>query len=334
MNNDPFGIRCQHEPASQFPTFGNCLQSRESKWMWVSCPVRECGHRAAVAFAPLAIRWGMNATTQMVRRKFRCSRCGNLGALTYSPSWNVALQSFQSYPQDRGLKLISDDAWLERMCNLYSLNSTREGIGRLFKVSHNRMGPVPSQLTMFPGRDAPVVRFADDGERELVTMSWGFVLLQPGKAPRRVTNTRDDKMTAPFWEQSVKLRRCLIPVTSYAEPDDGKPVNWHWFALNGDEPRPLFAFAGIWRRWKGAVKKDGPTVEIDTYSFVTTRPNALAEAIHHDRMPVLLGSVEQQDAWLENLNYNGKLLDRYPADKMREVQAGLDKEDLMQDVGL
>jgi hypothetical protein len=23
---------------------------------------------------------------------------------------------------------------------------------------------------------------------------------------------------------------------------------WHWFALKGDEPRPLFAFAGLYNR--------------------------------------------------------------------------------------
>ena len=43
------------------------------------------------------------------------------------------------------------------------------------------------------------------GARELVTMSWGFVLPQPGKAPRRVTNTRDDKVQSSFWRGSGTL---------------------------------------------------------------------------------------------------------------------------------
>jgi len=25
-----------------------------------------------------------------------------------------------------------------------------------------------------------------------------------------------------------------------------KPATWHWFALKGEEPRPLFAFPGTW----------------------------------------------------------------------------------------
>jgi putative SOS response-associated peptidase YedK len=150
------------------------------------------------------------------------------------------------------------------MCNLYSLNSTREGIGRLFKVSDNRMSVFSPQLTLFPARMAPVVRLAGDGERELVILSWGFVLLQPGKAPRRVTNTCDDKVHSNFWRKSIEQRCCLVPVTSFAEPDKEKPVNWHWFALRGESPRPLFAFAGIWQRWTGSVKKDGSVVDLDT----------------------------------------------------------------------
>ena len=40
-------------------------------------------------------------------------------------------------------------------------------------------------------------------------MIWGFLLLQDGRAPRRVTNFRDDKaLTSSFWRGSVEQRRC------------------------------------------------------------------------------------------------------------------------------
>lgn len=215
------------------------------------------------------------------------------------------------------------------MCNLYSLKTNRAHIGALFKISDNRMGEVAEQLTLFPGHVAPVVRIAADGERELVNMSWGFVLLQRGKAPRRVTNTRDDKMDSPFWKQSIEQRRCLVPVTSFAEPDEAKPVNWHWLALKGSEPRPLFAFAGIWRKWRGPIKKDGPTVEIETYSFMTSLPNEFTARINHERLPVLLGRQGEHDAWLHgSAEERTALLRAYPAEKMREVQVGLEKADL------
>ena len=47
--------------------------------------------------------------------------------------------------------------------------------------------------------------------RELVLRSWGFVLLRDGYAPKRVTNTRDDKVQTKFWKDSFEQRRCLVP---------------------------------------------------------------------------------------------------------------------------
>ena len=51
--------------------------------------------------------------------------------------------------------------------------------------------PNESRDGIFPGYPH-VVRKAD-GERELAVLNWGFVLLQKDKAPKRVTNIRDDK---------------------------------------------------------------------------------------------------------------------------------------------
>ena len=245
------------------------------------------------------------------------------------PSHSIATGTFESFPAERALQVLPDNAWLDAMCNLYSLHTTREEIGKWLKVSQNRMAHFPEQVTMFPGREAPVVRLAEDGERELVNMSWGFVLLQDGKAPKRVTNTRDDKMQSPFWKQSIEQRRCLVPFTSFAEPDGGSPAQWHWFTVQGETPRPLFCFAGIWRRFKGPIKKDGDTVEVDTYSFMTTQPNAFTERINHDRLPAILATPEHQAVWLTgDSRQRHALLQPFSASKMREVQVGRNKEDL------
>lgn len=80
------------------------------------------------------------------------------------------------------------------MCNLYSVTRSRAEVARLFRVSDNRAALFEPKDAIFPGHVTPIVRMAAGGERELVTMSWRFVLPQPGKAPRRVTNTRDDKV--------------------------------------------------------------------------------------------------------------------------------------------
>jgi putative SOS response-associated peptidase YedK len=137
------------------------------------------------------------------------------------------------------------------------MTKPREAVLCLFRVGHNRAAMFEPKDAIFPGQRAPVVRQAEDGERELVELSWGFVLLREGYAPKRVTNARDDKLLTRFWRTSFEGRRCLVPAMAFCEPhDDHKPTTWHWFALKGDEPRPLFAFAGLWHHWIGPIKRD------------------------------------------------------------------------------
>jgi putative SOS response-associated peptidase YedK len=184
------------------------------------------------------------------------------------------------------------------MCNLYSLTRSRDAVRRLFRVSDNRAPALDPLPAIFPGWTAPVVRRSGDGEREIALMSWGFVLLQNGKAPRRVTNVRDDKVLGSgFWRESFERRRCLVPASSFCEPDGNKPAGWHWFALTGEAPRPLFAFPGIWRRWKGPVRKDGDAVDLEVHSFLTTLPNSIVGTINHERMPALLSREAEFEGW-------------------------------------
>jgi len=92
-----------------------------------------------------------------------------------------------------------------------------------------------------------------------------------------------------------------------------------------------FAFPGIWRQYKGPVKKDGPNVDIETYAFLTTTPNKLVGTINHERLPVLLTREEEFETWLRGSSDEAFALAReYPAEAMRIVQEGLDKEDLLQ----
>ena len=221
------------------------------------------------------------------------------------------------------------------MCNLYSMTKAPEAVLRLFRVGHNRAAGFEPKDAIFPGRSAPIVRRAADGENELAVMSWGFVLPMAGRAPRRVTNFRDDKTrSSPFWRDSFERRRCIVPVTSFAEPREVTPATWHWFALKGQEPRPLFGFAGIWRRWAGPLKKDGPVVEMDVFSFMTTTPNALVATINHERMPVLLADEVARQTWLEGTPQEAFALAReHPPEAMRIVQAGFEKRDLLAEGG-
>jgi putative SOS response-associated peptidase YedK len=145
-----------------------------------------------------------------------------------------------------------------------------------------------------------------------------------------VTNTRDDKAHTKFWKGSFEKRRCLVPASAFCEPDEGKPARWHWFALKDrGDPRPPFAFAGIYRTWKGPIKKDGPNVDIEVFSFMTTLPNTLTETINHERSPVLLTDEGQYSTWLTGSPTDafGLIKTSDPA-MMQIVQSGFEKKDL------
>jgi putative SOS response-associated peptidase YedK len=207
------------------------------------------------------------------------------------------------------------------VCNLYSLTTTQTAMRQLFGVKRDSLGNHPPLPAIFPGHDAPVVRLGADGDRELTRMHWGFVLPQKGRVPKDVTNARDDKVrVSRFWASSFEARRCLVPVTSFCEPKGRRPAIWHWFAIMGDEPRPLFAFAGIWRPWRGDYR--GDPVEMEAYAFLTTVPNEIIRPVHPNRMPVILRS-EDHETWLTGSPDEAFALARpYPAAEMQIVRQG------------
>lgn len=183
------------------------------------------------------------------------------------------------------------------------------------------MPNIPLLDAIFPGYEAPVVRQSDGDGRDLSMMHWGFVLLQQGKAAKDVTNARTERIsTSPFWRDSFERRRCLVPATSYAEPKGRKPAVWHWFALSGEGPRPLFAFAGIWRAWRGMYR--GEIRQLTTFAILTTEPNALTATIHPSRMPVILAPTDHE-TWLNGTPDEAMSLARpYPEEGMRIVHSG------------
>ena len=110
---------------------------------------------------------------------------------------------------------------------------------------------------------------------------------------------------------------------------DSDAMRWHWFALSEKDERPLFAFGGIYRQWKGPIKKDGPTVDIEVFSFMTTLPNTLTQTINHERSPVLLTEESEFSTWLTGSPEEAfGLIKTSDPHRMRIVQSGFEKKDL------
>ncbi len=79
----------------------------------------------------------------------------------------------------------------------------------------------------------------------------------------------------------------------------------------------VFAFAGIWDRWRNSERE-----LVETCSIITTSANTLLSDIH-DRMPVIL-KAEDHDRWLDprfkQVDDILDLLKPYPADFMRSYR--------------
>lgn len=195
------------------------------------------------------------------------------------------------------------------MCNLYTNRRTAAEIAHLFGAGN----PVPSNTPseVYPGYPGLVVR-SGDGGRVVQSMIWGFPLrlkaMKPEAKPKPVNNTRADKLDSFMWRYSYQERRCLIPVTEFAEAEGPKGAKTRtWFSLPDQE---TFAVAGIWRE----SDEWGPV-----YSMVMTEA-CIHVADVHDRMPVILRPETWQD-WLDGPPDAARLLCQpYPADmKMRRT---------------
>ncbi len=67
---------------------------------------------------------------------------------------------------------------------------------------------------------------------------------------------------------------------------------------------------------------------MDVYSFMKTAPNALTDAINHERVPVLLSEEADFETWLSGTPADAFALARsYDAGAMRIVRNGKDKGD-------
>lgn len=163
------------------------------------------------------------------------------------------------------------------MCNLYRMDKSAAEVARIFGVGV----PAPSNAgaEIYPGYPGWVV-----AERALRTMTWGFPLALTSKKtgkklkPKPINNTRSDKLDRFMWRYSFAERRCLIPVSRFAEAEGPKGAKTRtWFSM---PDQPVFAVAGIWRD----TDEWGPA-----YSMIMTDAAGIVAEVH-DRMPLVLHS--------------------------------------------
>jgi putative SOS response-associated peptidase YedK len=149
------------------------------------------------------------------------------------------------------------------------------------------------RFNIAPTQPVAVIRqHPREAVRELSLMRWGLIpsWAKDSSVASMINARAETAATKPAFRDALKSRRCLIPADAFYEwARAGKTKQPYCFEVNEGE---LFAFAGIWDRWKD------PTGQwVKSCSILTTTPNAVISAVH-DRMPVILDP-DAYDLWLD-----------------------------------
>lgn len=176
------------------------------------------------------------------------------------------------------------------MCGRFSLATSKEKLQQqlpfveateTLRVSYNI---APTQHAYAVTNEQP---------ERLQYITWGLVphWSKDGKKTGRLINARLEGIeTKPSFRIPVRKRRCLVPADSFYEwrREGTQKIPYRIFLKSGD----LMIFAGIWDVWYSG------DYGLKTFSIVTSDANEEVSHIHN-RMPLILTSLEAQKKWLE-----------------------------------
>lgn len=179
------------------------------------------------------------------------------------------------------------------MCGRYRLSGRKQIIEEHFDSVQGDEDWSP-RYNIAPTQPVPVIRqHHKEPRRELSLVRWGLIpwWAKDSSGAARMINARSETAsTLAAFRDALKSRRCLVLADGFYEwKRAGKVRHPYCFEVNNGE---LFAFAGLWDRWKDPSGKS-----IETCSILTTTPNAVTSAVH-DRMPAILAS-HDYDLWLD-----------------------------------
>ncbi|WP_347259116.1 SOS response-associated peptidase [Methylocaldum sp.] len=201
------------------------------------------------------------------------------------------------------------------MCGRFAQYTDPRRLARRFEILETeiRVFDARPRYNVAPTQPVLAVRLDDEGERELVALTWGLLPFwaKESKLPYSTLNARAETVAEkPAYRQPFRKRRCLIPTDLFFEwRAEGTGKQPFAIGLQSGEP---FALAGLWDRW------DGEGQRIESCTIIVTVANPLMATIH-DRMPVILPP-STYDVWLDPktpLETAKALLQPYAAEPMR-----------------
>ena len=143
------------------------------------------------------------------------------------------------------------------MCGRYRLSRRKQIIEEHFDVVSGEEDWTP-RYNIAPTQPVPIIRqHPKKPRRDLSLVRWGLIpsWAKDASGAAGMINARSETAaTKPAFRDAMKSRRCIIPADGFYEwSRAGKAKQPYCFEVNDGE---LFAFAGLWERWKDPIGND------------------------------------------------------------------------------
>jgi putative SOS response-associated peptidase YedK len=199
------------------------------------------------------------------------------------------------------------------MCGRFSLAAAPELLQQHFQIKMGSWPALQPRYNIAPSQLVLAVVASTELGRKATQFRWGLIPRWSRAPQAGWINARSETVAEkPSFREAFRRRRCLIPADGFYEwAEQGTAKRQpYWFYL---VDRPVFAFAGIWERWRSPQG-----VEIETCAILNTPANRLM-GLFHERMPAILPESDYE-LWLDPQVQDPKwllpLLRPYPAEAM------------------
>jgi putative SOS response-associated peptidase YedK len=180
------------------------------------------------------------------------------------------------------------------MCGRYRLTARERYLAEHFDLKDEDVKWIP-RYNIAPTQEAAIIRQdPKQPRRKFSLMRWGLIpyWAKDASIGFKTINAMAETVTEkPAFREAIKKRRCLVPADGFYEwqPVGKKEKQPYNIGLADDG---LFAFAGLWERWR-----DPAGAPINSFTILTTGANSLVAGLH-DRMPVIV-KPDDYDLWLD-----------------------------------
>ena len=229
------------------------------------------------------------------------------------------------------------------MCGRYRLITPEGEIQEHFNLDSEpdwspRYNIAPTQPVLAIRQDAKHPR------REASLVRWGLIPFwaKDRSIGYKTINAKSETAAEkPAFREAIKKRRCLVAADGFYEwkklgPKEKQPFN---IGMKDDS---LFAFAGLWDRWRDPADSSADAPYLETLTILTTAANPLLAEVH-DRMPVIVRP-EDYELWLDPgmtdparladvlKPFDSRLMRMYPVSK-RVNKVENDDAELIKEIG-